>query len=1000
MNRLRGIVRSVFPPPRRPLRWTDAWPLVAFLTVFIGICVALDLFDVLLFSRFAPFALLVAAPWFWWMHVGGYAGLSRGRAAVALLSRLTLLGLFIVLLTEPRAVRTDHRLTVVFAVDHSSSIAQPQKDKALAFVARGSTVGKPEQDEAGLIVFGRNAAVELPPSVTLPFEGYVNVNVNIDTDGTNIAKALSLAAAMLPADRQGRLTLLTDGVANDGELTAVLEDLKSKKIAVDVLGIGYDYDNEVWLERLELPRFVKIGENYEAAVILSSVEAGEGKLVLQENGRIVYSEQVSFEAGKNRFAMPIYFRDPGFYEYEATIELPEGADGWKQNNVAISFLHLKGRGRVRVVVDPAGDERDYVDVVRAMRQAERDVEVTNAYDFPRNAMALLEDDAIVFVNVGRDAFDEQQIKAAHDAVYDQGSGFLMVGGENSFAPGGWHQSDVERLLPVSMDISQKKRLPKGALAIILHTCEFPEGNTWAKRITKQAIKVLSPQDEVGVLDYSYTRGGEGWVFPMTPASRYDELVLKINAATPGDMPSFEPTMRVGLAGLQASDAAAKHMIIISDGDPSPPPPSLLAQFQAHKITVSTVTVFPHGGQTQVMQMIADVTGGRHYQPTDPNTLPSIFIKEAKTIRRVAIQNKTFVPKLDTYSQVIKGISTVPELKGYVLTSAKPRSTVILKGPEEEELDPILSTWRYGAGVTAAFTSDLSPNWGENWVQWSQYEPFVQQLMTEISRVGRESNLRIRTFPAEGQGIIFVEDYSPTESFMEVRAQVQFPDGQQQTVALRQTSPRRYEGTFPLAGQGRYQVMALGVGDGPEQRTHGGFVLPYSQEFLRFRSNPIVLAEIAEKTGGKLLTGEETAEQVFERRGAPRQTSQPIADWLLMMLACMIPLDIGLRRVQLDWQVIKGWFTLGRVRHEDATTSKLLSVKKQVAATMRSDDKPLRVSPRPVRTTTAGQRPAVTVTAAMPAESKPAAEEPATTTSRLLQAKRRASERSRKPEGEK
>ena len=60
-----------------------------------------------------------------------------------------------------------------------------------------------------------------------------------------------------------------------------------------------------------------------------------------------------------------------------------------------------------------------------------------------------------------------------------------------------------------MDVSQKKVLPKGALAIILHTCEFPEGNTWAKRITKQAIKVLGAQDEVGVLAYTTRRAKSG-----------------------------------------------------------------------------------------------------------------------------------------------------------------------------------------------------------------------------------------------------------------------------------------------------------------------------------------------------------------------------------------------------------------------------------------------------------------------------------------------------------
>src|SRR6185369_6869535 len=106
-------------------------------------------------------------------------------------------------------------------------------------------------------------------------------------------------------------------------------------------------------------------------------------------------------------------------------------------------------------------------------------------------------------------------------------------------------------------------------AIILHTCEFAEGNTWAKRITKQAIKVLGGQDEVGVLGYGSM--GEFWIFELTPAKDYEKMVPKINAAEIGDMPSFSTTMRLGLNGLKKSDAATKHMIIISDGDPYPAP---------------------------------------------------------------------------------------------------------------------------------------------------------------------------------------------------------------------------------------------------------------------------------------------------------------------------------------------------------------------------------------------------------------------------------------------
>ena len=77
--------------------------------------------------------------------------------------------------------------------------------------------------------------------------------------------------------------MISDGVKTEGSLTTLLDELKSQDIAVDVFPVDYEYANEVWIERLELPRNVKMGESYEASVILSSLRAGEAVL-LPNNG--------------------------------------------------------------------------------------------------------------------------------------------------------------------------------------------------------------------------------------------------------------------------------------------------------------------------------------------------------------------------------------------------------------------------------------------------------------------------------------------------------------------------------------------------------------------------------------------------------------------------------------------------------------------------------------------------------------------------------------------
>lgn len=41
------------------------------------------------------------------------------------------------------------------------------------------------------------------------------------------------------------------------------------------------------------------------------------------------------------------------------------------------------------------------------------------------------------------------MQAMHDAVFNEGTGFLMVGGARSFGPGGYHKTIVEEAVCLS-----------------------------------------------------------------------------------------------------------------------------------------------------------------------------------------------------------------------------------------------------------------------------------------------------------------------------------------------------------------------------------------------------------------------------------------------------------------------------------------------------------------------------------------------------------------------
>lgn len=67
------------------------------------------------------------------------------------------------------------------------------------------------------------------------------------------------------------------------------------------------------------------------------------------------------------------------------------------------------------------------------------------------------------------------------------------------------------------------------------------------------------------------------------------------------------------------------------------------------------------------------------------------------------------------------------------------------------------------------------------------------------------------------------------------------------------------------------------------------------------------------------------------------------DWFLMALACMIPLDVAVRRVQLDFSSLKRLFR-SQKKESTATMGTLLAKAESVRESMKGSDQKSRTSP--------------------------------------------------------
>jgi hypothetical protein len=532
-------------------------------------------------------------------------------------------------------------------------------------------------------------------------------------------------------------------------------------------------------------------------------------------------------------------------------------------------------------------------------------------------------------------------------------------------------------MPVNFDIPAQRQMPKGALVLVVHSCEMPNGNYWGEQCAIKAVETLSSQDDVGVIVFDWQGGqgnginGSSWAHPLQQKGDGQRVFQAIKRMQVGDMPDFDATLQLALHGsgqpgapsLKNNNAAQKHVIVISDGDPQAPNPKLIKDYQDAKVTISTISVYPHGSVVPgTMKKMSEDTKGRYYGPieSNPAQLPQIFIKEATVVRRTLIQ-ESFPPNpqisvtiRDTTSDIMKGVTMSAPINGLVLSQVKNNPTIempMVASLDGKKVDPLFAHWQAGLGKAAVFASDATPIWDSAW--WSgqnaaQTAKFFAQMIRGVARPPMSGDFSVTTEKVGDRAKVTVEvtnkDAGYT-NFLRFQGKVLDADGQPVDVRMVQTGPGTYEGEFPTPKAGNYVVALQYAGaEGKSGWLASGIAVNESAEMRDLKSNDALLVQIAQRTKGRLLTPFDAASANLFSRQDLKVSSSPLPVWdvLLPILLGLIILDVAVRRIAWDWLATKRLaagvaervrsFTLTRQVEAKPTLDALRRVREEVAET--------------------------------------------------------------------
>ncbi|MFH1418121.1 MAG: VWA domain-containing protein [Planctomycetota bacterium] len=859
----------------------------------------------------------------WWFSRRSLAGLGPIRSKVCMAVRALVVVLLVLALAGAHKILKNEDLSVLFLLDQSRSIPPELRTQAEDFVMQMGKAMEREDDRLSILTFDGQTYIEQLPSRPGP-DGGVHVLPPFPDgqrpDATNLSQALRMAAACALDSTNNRVVILSDGNENVGTLAEEAKTAQANNITVDVVPLRYEHGAEVVNEMLRAPAYANLHEQALVRFVLTSDRATTGTLFLYK--RVGQKEEpvdldpesegngkrVRLEKGRNAFARRVYLDSTGTHEWHSVfVPDDKAADAVAQNNAARAFTNIEGPKTV-LFIGKAEEAEDDEPLINALIQ--EDIRVLyQPVDSVNLQTSVLQDySAIILANVGADLFDAEQQRSLATYVRDLGGGLVMIGGDDSFGAGGWQGSVVESTMPVKFDVDAVKQIPRGALAIVMHSCEMPQGNKWGIETAVAALKTLSRLDYYGVVGWGAM--GFHWEVSMQTASDKEAIIARLRKMQNADMFDFGTPMTMAYQALMnCRDAGQRHMIIISDGDPQAPPTGLLNKMIGHRVTCSTVSVFPHGGaEIATMKDIATKTGGTYYslyRSGDEKRLPKIFIKEAKIVRRPLIRDEVFTPKLQSsMSDIMVGIGDdIPQLRGYVVTT--PRKVVDVEMPLlTERGDPLLAHWQCGFGRTVAFTSGRWRHWGVDWVGWPSFSKLWAQAVHWCMQQGSAADYEVTKSIEGDEGHVLIECMDEKEGFANFKrfvGKVISPDGNAANLQIEQTGPGRYEAKFKADKMGTYllNITAPGVqGDEPTViRT--GVSVAYSPEFKDVSPNEALLQEVADETEGRVLSLNTKAETLFAHNLPPTVSRTPIWDTLLKLAIFAFLLDVAVRRIAID-----------------------------------------------------------------------------------------------------
>jgi len=312
---------------------------------------------------------------------------------------------------------------------------------------------------------------------------------------TDVAASLSFASQLARQNAVSGVILLSDGVSTGpGDPLEVASELKAAKVPVYVVGIGDENIADIELAKVDVNHSVIENSVVALSALIKKTGIKDQKvdIELRENGLIIKDETVLLQGAATHTAMTFSPLKKGLTHYSLRVS-SRVDEPIMQNNIKnflvdnrdahARVLYVEGYPRAEFkYLRRALDGDPNIELVSLLRTGpdkfyrqgiKSEDELKDGY--PKSKEELFKYDAIIFGSIEADFFSDAEIANTLAFVSERGGGFLMIGGGQAFAQGGYAATELAKMLPVELHVVGRQDAPPLAFRDKYKLLLTPEG---------------------------------------------------------------------------------------------------------------------------------------------------------------------------------------------------------------------------------------------------------------------------------------------------------------------------------------------------------------------------------------------------------------------------------------------------------------------------------------------------------------------------------------------